>query len=119
MASKAKHGKNSAPCGDEIVTRLCSINSSGLVFLTTRRFEVSSEVSLMVQTCTPGVSREWEVQGLVVDCRVARCREGLRYKITLLLHSLPEGLQAILREEQQGSSASYPPLRQAPLFGMN
>ena len=119
MASKAKHETASAHCGSEIITRLCLINPTGLVFLTTRRFEISSEVGLAVQTSAPGNSHEWDVHGLVVDCRVVRCREGLRYKITLLFQNVPEGLQTLLLEEQASATKGYPPLRQAPLFGMN
>jgi hypothetical protein len=118
MASKAKHQQKTAT-GGGLVTRLCSINSNGLVFLAPSRLEVSSDVTLMVQTNAPGVSREWEVRGWVVDCRVARCREGLRYKVTLLFHDLPAGLKGILAAEQAANHGCFPPLRHASIFGMN
>ncbi len=119
MASKAKHQKNSAASSDGLVTRLCSINTSGLVFLAASRLEVSSDVTLAVQTSAPGLSHEWEVHGWVVDCRIARCRDGLRYKVTLMFHDLPAGLRSILRAECAARSQSFPPLRHAPNFGMN
>ncbi len=119
MASKAKHQKKVASSGSGLVTQLCSINSSGLVFLASGRLELSSDVTLMVQTNAPGVCREWEVHGWVVDCRMTRCREGLRYRVTLLFHDLPVGLKGILREEHSASPHHFPPLRRAPLFGMN
>jgi hypothetical protein len=119
MASKAKHETESASCGGEIVTRLCSINPTGLVFLATRRFEISSEVTLAVQTSAPGVSREWDARGFVVECRMVRCPEGLLYKITLLFQDVPEGLRSLLHDEKAAAPAAYPPLRQAPVFGLN
>lgn len=119
MASKAKHQQQIATSGGGLVTRLCSINSNGLVFLASSRLEVSSDVTLALLTSAPGVVHEWEVHGWVVDCRVARCPEGLRYKVTLLFHDLPAGLQAILREGRAVGLQSFPPLRHAPIFGMN
>jgi hypothetical protein len=118
MASKAKHQQKTAT-GGVLVTRLCSINTNGLVFLAPGRLEVSSDVTLMVQTSAPGESHEWEVHGWVVDCRVARCREGLRYKVTLLFHDLPAGLKGILAAEQAANPGCFPPLRHASIFGMN
>ena len=118
MASKAKHQQQSA-IGGGLVIRLCSINSNGLVFLTSRRLEVSSDVTLALQTSAPGVTQEWEVRGWVVDCRVVRSHEGARYKITLLFHDLPAGLQRVLREGRVGGFQGFPPLRHAPVFGMN
>jgi hypothetical protein len=50
---------------------------------------------------------------------MARCRDGLRYKVTLLFHDLPAGLKGILREEHAASPHRFPPLRHAPLLGMN
>ena len=119
MATKAKHQQNTAASGGGLVTRLCSINSNGLVFLTSGRLEVSSDVTMAVQTDAPGFSHEWEVRGWVVDCRIARCREGLRYKVTLLFHDLPTGLKNILAQERAAAPCSFPPLRHAPEFGMN
>lgn len=119
MASKAKHQQKTASSGGGLVTRLCSINSNGLVFLASRRLEVSSDVTLAVQTSAPGLAHEWEVHGWVVDCRVARCREGLRYKVTLLFHDLPAGLQGILAPEKAVPARRHPPLHNAPVFGMN
>lgn len=119
MASKAKHQQKTAACGGGIVTRLCSINSNGLVFLASRRLELSSDVTLAVQTCASGASREWEVHGWVVDCRIVRCGGDLRYKVTLLFHDLPAGLNGILRAEQAAAPPRFPPLRHAPVFGMN
>jgi hypothetical protein len=119
MASKAKHQQQTAISGGGLVTRLCSINSNGLVFLSSSRLEVSSDVTLAVQTSAPGVSHEWVVHGWVVDCRLTRCRNGLRYKVTLLFHDLPAGLKCILTEGRAVRPQGFPPLRHAPIFGMN
>ena len=119
MASKAKHQQKTATSGGGLVTRLCSINSNGLVFLASSRLEVSSDVTLAVQTSAPVVSHEWEVHGWVVDCRITRCRDGLRYKVTLLFHDLPAGLQGFLSEGRAAGPQGFPPLRHAPIFGMN
>jgi hypothetical protein len=119
MASKTKHQKKAAASGDGLVTRLCSINSNGLIFIASSRLEVSSEVTLAVQTSAPGVSHEWEVHGWVVDCRVAHCRDGLGFRVTLLFHDLPAGLKGILADDQALGRGSFLRLRQAPLFGMN
>ena len=120
MASKAKHQQQqqSAISGGFVI-QLCSINSNGLVFLASRRLEVSSDVTLALQTSAPGAAREWEVRGWVVDCRAVRCREGLRYKVTLLFHDLPAGLQGLLTEGRAAGLQGFPPLRHAPIFGMN
>lgn len=119
MASKSKHQKNSAARSDGLVTRLCSINANGLIFLAASRLEVSSDVTLAVQTSAPGLCHEWEVHGWVVDCRIARCRDGLRYKVTLMFHDLPAGLRGILRAECAAGYQGFPPLRHAPSLGMN
>lgn len=119
MASKAKHQQQSAPSGAGLVIQLCSINSNGLVFLASRRLDVSSDVTLALQTSAPGVAQEWEVRGWVVDCRAVRCREGLRYKVTLLFHDLPAGLQGLLTEGRAVGLQGFPPLRHAPIFGLN
>lgn len=119
MASKAKHQQQSATGGGGLVTQICSIDSNGLVFLALSRLEVSSDVTMLLQTSTRGVVHEWEVRGWVVDCRATRCRGGLRYKVTLLFHDLPAGLQGVLSEGGAVGPQGYPPLRHAPVFGMN
>src|SRR5437773_774646 len=119
MATRAKHRQKPADGGDGMATRLCSITSTGLVFLAARRLDVSSEVTLSVQTGASGAAREWEVHGWVVDCRSTRCRDGLRYRVTLLFHDLPVGLQGILTGERVEVSRKFPPLPNAALFGLN
>ena len=118
MASKAKHQLKSA-AGRDLVTRLCSINPNGVVFLASSRIPLSTEVTLLVQTSSPSGSHEWEVQGWVVECRAARTGDGLRYRVTLLFHDLPPGLQGLLREEEPSGTSGFPPLRHAPVFGQN
>lgn len=119
MASNAKHRKKTADSGGGAVTRICSINPTGLVFLVSRRLAVCSDVTLAVQAGAPGRAREWEVHGWVVDCRAARGRGALRYRVTLLFHDLPPGLRGILSRVPAGKVEAHPRLRSAPIFGLN
>lgn len=120
MASKAKQQKVCPVRGGAIITRLCSINSNGMVFLASTRLEVSSEVTLSVRAQAGGldVSDDWEVHGLVVDCRAVRSREGLHYQVTLLFEEVPESLRRVL-VQMLTAQCGYMPLQQAPVFGLN
>lgn len=117
MGSKAKSSESS---GGEIVTALCSVNSTGLIFLATRRLKICSDITLTVQTSTPGSVHDWTVQGCVVECRALRkAKTGLRYRITLLFSDLPEELRAMLLNEDKPSTLLYPECHVAPIFGLN
>ena len=119
MASKAKQHQASADT-DSTVTRICSINPTGLVFIASRRFDISAEISLGLQTSVQGTEREWDLCGWVVDCRTVRGAEGLSYQVTMLFSDVPEGLQGILTMESLVSGAgSHPRMRNAPIFGVN
>jgi hypothetical protein len=117
MGSKAKPPQSS---GSEIVTSLCSVNSTGLVFLATRRLKVCSDVTLSVQTSTLGSLQDWTVQGWVVECRTLRkVQTGPKYQITLLFSGLPAELRAMLIADGKGGPHSYPVFEAAPMFGLN
>jgi hypothetical protein len=117
MGSKAKSSESS---GGEIVTALCSVNSTGLIFLATRRLKVCSDITLTVQTSTPGTVHDWTVQGCVVECRTVRkAKTALRYRITLLFSDLPEELRTMLMNEDKTSTRPYPECSVAPVFGLN
>ncbi len=94
---------------------MCSIQSTGLVFVNTKPLEVSSELTLSIQTSLLGVSKEWKVQGWVVECS----REGKEYRVTLLFSNLPSGLSEILDLASTESSRVYPVVDGAEIFGLN
>ncbi len=115
MGSKAKH-----PQSSEIVTGLCSVNSTGVVFLARKRLKVCSDITLSVQTSSLGAVHDWTVQGYVVECRTVRDVEsGLRYQITLLFSDLPAELRAMLLADEKEMEFSYPEVEGATLFGLN
>jgi hypothetical protein len=104
----------------DIVTALCSVNSTGLVFLASKRLKVCSEITLTVQTSALGAKQDWTVQGWVVECRACRKRQTTsRYKVTLLFSDLPTDLRTLLMTEEKVGSASYAALDFAPIFGLN
>ncbi len=115
MGSKAKHSLSNG----EIVTALCSVNTTGLIFLARKRLKVCSDITLSVQTSSWGAVHDWTVQGYVVECRTVRDAEtGLRYQITLLFSDLPAELRAMLTAEEE-AQRSYPAVEGAPVFGLN
>jgi hypothetical protein len=117
MGSKANHPD---PSNGDIVTVLCSVNSTGLVFLATKRLKVCSEVTLTVQTSALGDTRDWTVQGWVVECRSCRKPQtSSRYKVTLLFSDLPAELRTMLMTEENVGAAAYPAVEYAPVFGLN
>lgn len=118
MASKAKHHRefNGGESGE--VTQLCSINGSGLVFVSRRKFPVSSELSLTVQTGDIGVEREWNVSGLVVECRNVKRGRNARYQVTLLFSELPDELKSMVAGKLI-ATGSFIPLENCPIFGLN
>jgi hypothetical protein len=117
MGSKAKQPQSST---GEIVTALCSVNSTGLVFLTRKRLKAWSDITLSVQTSSHGATRDWTVQGCVVECRMVRnAATGLRYQITLLFSDLPAELRAMLAAEEKELRLPYPAVEDASVFGLN
>ena len=117
MASKAKHERVSE--AGNVLTRMCSINPTGLVFLTTKRFEISSELALTIQTNVPGITREWKVHGWVVECADATFSEELGHKITMLFSDLPMGLQQLLKLAERNEAGAFPAMPGAEIFGLN
>ncbi len=118
MASKTKHHRDINGGESGKVTQLCSINGSGLVFVCGRKFAVSSELSLTVQTCDTGMEREWNVSGLVVECRNVKRGRYARYQVTLLFSELPDGLKNMVAGKIIPAE-SFIPLMNCPMFGMN
>ncbi len=116
MGSKSKQPQSTG----EIVTTVCSVNSTGLVFLTQKRLKVCSDITLSVQTSTEGATRDWTVQGCVVECRTVRQpATGLRYQITLLFSDLPAELRALLAADEKETGVLYPAVEGAGVFGLN
>jgi hypothetical protein len=79
-----------------VVTHLCSINSTGLVFVSNRELGLSSEVSFSIETRVFGLNQEWSLQGWVVECRHMPEDNGAHYQVTLLFSDFPKGLQHVL-----------------------
>lgn len=100
-------------------TRMCSITSTGVVFLNATALEVSSEITLTVQTRLLGGAEEWTVQGWVVECCPA-LENDRYYQVTLLFSDLPTALQQILAfaESCQNPNAC-PRIAGGELFGVN
>jgi hypothetical protein len=98
---------------------MCSISSTGVVFLNASALEVSSEITLTVQTNILGCCQEWTIQGWVVECVPAEEPRGT-FKVTLLFSSLPKELQHVLAlaEGCHGASACKR-VPGAELFGLN
>lgn len=118
MASRAKHHRNINGGESGEVTHLCSINGSGIVFVCGRKFPVSSELSLLVQTSASGNEEDWKVRGLVVECLNVKRGRHARYQVTLLFSELPDGLKDLVAGEII-ASGSFIPLKKCPLFGLN
>src|SRR3954470_18880256 len=91
MASKATPRRRKVGARASTVTRMCSINPTGVVFVNTAPLEVSSELTLTIQTTVLGSKREWTVQGWVVECSL----QESDYQVTLLFSDLPNGLQQV------------------------
>lgn len=94
---------------------MCSVHETGLVFVSTLPLEVSSELTLTIQTSVFGITRDWAVQGWVVECS----KQGSDYQITLLFSGLPKGLQQVLALASGKQAKSYPEVEGVPLFGLN
>ena len=118
MASKANQRRSSSDKRD-VITRLCSINTTGLVFYSSRRLKLSSEISFSIETKVFGFCQEWSLQGWVVECRHVRDQEDANYQITLLFSDLPKGLQQVLATAEGEAKRAYPAVADAPMFGLN
>lgn len=121
MATRANQRKAKAASGGSVVTRMCSISTTGVIFASSRALEVSSELALSIQTDLLGLHREWSVQGWVIECTPLDANaSGPEYQITLLFSEIPAGLQQLLllTESTQGRRA-YPVVPEAEIFGLN
>lgn len=102
------------------VEQLCSITTTGVVVTTRQELDVSSEVSITVQTSALGMVREWQVQAWVVECRSLREDHDGRYQVTLLFSALPHGLkQLLICHEHEASGKPYPVVNGGEIFGLN
>lgn len=119
MASKAKQRRGKVSAGGSTVTRMCSINATGVVFENTAPLEVCSELTLSIQTRVFGLTREWTVQGWVVECAHMRCENIGGYQVTLLFSGLPKGLQQVLAMAEGHACRAYPVVEGSPMFGLN
>lgn len=102
-----------------VVTQLCSINTTGAVFLSDRQLDMSSEISFNMETHVFGLQQEWTVKGWVVECQPERATADSLFQVTLLFSDLPEGLRKVLVLTEGHMSRGYPVIASAPLFGMN
>ena len=100
------------------VRELCSISSAGVVLLCKHRMPLSSELSFSMETEVFGLHQEWTVKGWVVDCEAAQVGMVRAYKVTLLFHDLPEGLEQVLAMSRS-ELAPYPPVPECPMYGLN
>jgi hypothetical protein len=119
MASKARQRRGKTGAGGSTVTRMCSINSTGVVFENTVPLEVCSELTLSIQTRVFGLTREWTVQGWVVECAHMRCGNSGGYQVTLLFSGLPKGLRQVLAMADGHAAHAYPVVESATMFGLN
>jgi hypothetical protein len=94
---------------------MCSINATGVVFVNTAPLEVSTELTLTIQTTVLGSTRDWTVQGWVVECS----RQEGHYQVTLLFSDLPTGLRQVLAMASGDGARPYPIVTNAELFGLN
>lgn len=121
MGTQANQRKTQAAVGASVVTRMCSISATGVVFAASQPLEVSSELALTIQTDLLGLHREWSVLGWVVECApIASESQGLEFQVTLLFSEMPAGLQQLLLfTENAIGKRAYPVLKAAELFGLN
>ena len=94
---------------------MCSITETGVVFVNTTPLEVSSELTLTVQTTVLGLTREWTVQGWVVECST----QDSAYQVTLLFSDLPKGLRQVLAVAAGEKVRAYPMVAGGEVFGLN
>ena len=95
---------------------MCSIKSTGLVFESSQRFDISSEVGLLIETNVLGQLQEWMVRGWVVDCTEAQDESDEMYHVTIYFSGLPKGMSQILLLSQ---AELLPRTGATALFGLN
>jgi hypothetical protein len=115
MASKATPRRRKVGARASTVTRMCSINATGVIFVNTSPLEVSSELTLTIQTTVLGSARDWTVQGWVVECSM----QESGYQVTMLFSDLPKGLSQVLALASGNEARAYPMVTDAGLFGLN
>ncbi len=114
--TRRTHKLKVRPCR---ATKLCSISSTGVVFLSGQPLEVSSDITLSVQTKIMGLESDWPVQGWVVECLECLENPG-SYQVTLLFSELPSSLKKILSlAEECRSGQTCPRVPGAELYGLN
>ncbi len=119
MASKPKTRRTKLQARKCTATKLCSITSTGVVFLSSTPLEVFSDITLTVQTRILGLESDWCVQGWVVECSEAQEHPGL-HQITLFFSELPACLRQILAlAEACRSRRACPRVAGAELYGLN
>ncbi len=94
---------------------MCSINATGVVFVNTAPLEVSTELTITIQTTVLGSTRDWTVQGWVVECSM----QESDYQVTLLFSDLPKGLRQVLVLASDKNVRAYPVVARAEMFGLN
>jgi len=119
MASKANQRRDGKSDKGGVITRLCSINSTGLVFVSQRRMKLSAEVTMEVETDLFGFKQHWSLQGWVVECRHLRDAEDQQYQVTLLLSDMPKALQHTLELASGSNKRAFPRLGDSDVYGMN
>jgi hypothetical protein len=72
-------------------------------------------LTLTVQTTVLGMTRDWTVQGWVVECSI----QESDYQVTLLFSDLPKGLQQVLALASGEKARAYPEVTGAEIFGLN
>ena len=102
-----------------VATRMCSIKPTGLVFESMERFDISSEIGLIIETNVLGLVREWTVMGWGVDCAEVVTGNTKSYQVTLFFTELPKGMTQMLSLSGQVVAALLPRTPESDLFGLN
>jgi len=100
-----------------VATRMCSIKPTGLIFESEERFEISSELGVVIETNLLGLVHEWTIMGWVVDC--SGSSEGGGYNITVYFSELPKGMTQMLSLSTQALASLLPRTTESDLFGLN
>lgn len=109
----------------EVLTQICSISDTGLVFQSSTEMMTGVEVGLTVQTNLFGCKHEWKVQGFVVECHLMdevedeELDQDMPYKIELLFSQVPRKLKMLLGQVRGNRFFLYPPLEEDDFFGLN
>lgn len=119
-----RSGKEISPHGMlQVLTQVCSISDTGLVFHSSTEMMMGAEVGLTVETNLFGCQHEWKVLGLVIDCHLMdeteACNEEMPYKVELWFSDLPGRLKLLLSQVRGNRFHLYPPLEEDDFFGLN